>query len=163
MYRDFTRRLFDVTAWTFGLAFSAFLVADAMAGGHASPAPADPVYAAECGSCHLPYAPQLLAAPAWERIVGGLDRHFGVDASVDAAAAARIRTYLVAGAQPPGGKRYDPAATRITQAQWYVREHRKVLARAGTVNAPAAANCAACHPDAARGSFDEHDVRAPRA
>ncbi|MFO1413658.1 MAG: cytochrome C [Burkholderiales bacterium] len=163
MHRDFARRVFDVTAWTFGFAFSLFLVADAIAGSHAAPAPANPVYASECGGCHVPYAPRLLAAPAWERIVAGLPRHFGVDASVDAETAAALRTWLTANAQPAGGKRYEPDVPRITQAQWYVREHRKVLARAGTGGAPAAGNCGACHPGAAAGSFDEHDVRLPRA
>jgi len=161
MRTDFIRRIFDVTAWSLGLVFSLFVVADAIAGDHGRATPIDPVYAAECGSCHVPYAPRLLAAPAWERIMSGLDRHFGVDASVDAATAASLRTYLAAQAQPPGSKRYEPAATRITQTRWFTREHREVAATVAG-KPPAAGNCAVCHPQAARGLFDEHDVRIPR-
>ncbi len=162
MNQDFFRRLFDVTAWSLGLVFSLFVVADAMAAERGRGAPLDPLYAAECGSCHVPYAPRLLATPAWERIIAGLDRHFGVDAGVDAATAAKLRAYLAANAPAPGGKRDDPAATRITQARWFVHEHRKVLATPAGA-APRASDCAACHPQAARGLFDEHDVRVPRA
>lgn len=162
MHKDFARRMFDVIACSLGLVFSLFVVADAVAGERVSSAPIDPVYAAECGSCHVPYAPRLLAAPAWERIMGGLDRHFGVDASVDAAAAATLRTYLAAQAQPPGSKRYEPATTRITQTRWFTREHRDLAAAVPAKRMPVASNCAACHPQAARGLFDEHDVRVPR-
>lgn len=45
-----------------------------------------PVYKAECTSCHIAYPPQLLSAPDWRRLLSGLDRHFGTDASVDAKA-----------------------------------------------------------------------------
>ncbi len=160
MRTEFARRLFDVTAWSLGVVFSLFVVADAIAGERATAAPLDPAYVAECGSCHVPYAPRLLAAPAWERIMAGLDRHFGVDASVDARTAAALRTYLAAHAQPAGSKRYDPAATRITESSWFTREHRRF--GTPTSGSVPASNCAACHPQAARGLFDEHDVRIPR-
>src|SRR5688572_5660222 len=58
----------------------------------------DPTYRAECGSCHVPYPPQLLDAKAWEAIMAGLDQHYGSDASVDAKTAEAIRTYLTANA-----------------------------------------------------------------
>lgn len=161
MRTEFIRRMFDVVACSLGLVFSLFVVADAIAGDRGNAPPIDPAYAAECGSCHVPYAPRLLAAPAWDRIVSGLDRHFGVDASVDAATAASLRTYLAAHAQPPGSKRYEPAAARITQTRWFTREHRETAATAAKAR-PAASDCAACHPQAARGLFDEHDVRIPR-
>ena len=39
---------------------------------------------AECGSCHVAYPAQLLPATSWQRLMKGLDKHFGTDASVDA-------------------------------------------------------------------------------
>lgn len=164
MHRDTARWTFDIAAWIVGFSFSAFLIVDAVAGERAAPAPVDAAYAAECGTCHVAYPPRLLAAPAWERIMRGLDRHFGVDATVDAPAAATIRAYLAANAQAPGSKRYDPEATRITTTRWFTREHGEIGAavwqRAGIRSA---ANCGACHQAADRGVFSEHDVRIPRS
>ncbi|MGZ8268326.1 MAG: diheme cytochrome c, partial [Burkholderiales bacterium] len=36
---------------------------------------------AECSSCHVAYPPKLLSAQTWRRLMGGLDKHFGTDAS----------------------------------------------------------------------------------
>jgi hypothetical protein len=41
-------------------------------------------FAAECSSCHVAYAPFLMGQANWLAcIMGGLDKHFGVDASLD--------------------------------------------------------------------------------
>ena len=164
MSTDRARLAFDISVWTIGAAMSVFLVVDALAAERAVPPPANATYAAECASCHIAYSPRLLAAPAWERIVTGLDNHFGTDASVDAATAGTIRAYLETHAQPAGSKRYDPSATRITETRWFRKEHDEIAAgvfRRASVASPA--NCAACHPQASRGQFDERDVRIPRS
>ena len=41
------------------------------------------LYGQECGSCHFPYQPGLLPAVSWERIMGGLEDHFGENAELD--------------------------------------------------------------------------------
>ena len=46
----------------------------------------DPRWRAECGGCHAAFPPALLTAPAWRQVMGALDRHYGTDASLDAAA-----------------------------------------------------------------------------
>jgi nitrate/TMAO reductase-like tetraheme cytochrome c subunit len=52
---------------------------------------------------------------------------------------------------------------RITRTPWFIREHRKVPQHAwARVSIKSAANCAACHPHADQGDFDEHAVRIPR-
>lgn len=53
-----------------------------------------PRYTQECGACHLAYPPGLLPAPSWKRLMGGLTQHFGTDASLDAASAREISTWL---------------------------------------------------------------------
>jgi len=164
MNRDIARWTFDIVAWIAGFAFSAFLIVDAVAAERSAPAPVDATYQAECGSCHVAYPPKLLAAPVWQKIVLGLDRHFGFDASIDAAAAGTIRAYLAANAPAPGSKRYETDATRITTTRWFTRKHDEiggaVWKRAGIGSA---ANCGACHGQADRGIFSEHDVRIPRS
>lgn len=51
-------------------------------------------YKSECGSCHLPYSPALLAADNWRRIMGRLDDHFGSDATLASRQQQEIRTFL---------------------------------------------------------------------
>ncbi len=147
-----------------GFALFAIFLADATAGDRSFVPAADPMWQAECGSCHVAYPPGMLPAPAWRRIMLTLDRHFGVDASVDAGTAASIGRFLDANAQSASSRRVDPAATRITEAGWFVREHRKIAASTWTrADVRSAANCAACHRDAERGDYSERRVRVPGA
>jgi len=63
--------------------------------------PAD-VYRRECGDCHVAYPARLLPATDWQRIVAALDRHFGVDASLDPATTRTVAAWLAAGAGRAG-------------------------------------------------------------
>lgn len=118
---------------------------------------------AECGSCHVAYPPQLLAQESWQKLMSGLDKHFGADASLDPAAAAEIGTFLSENAAR--GKRAARAgsALRITETAWFRKEHRKVSAatwKNSKVKSPA--NCTACHTGAERGNYSEHSISVPR-
>ena len=42
-------------------------------------------YTQECAACHTAYPPGLLPAASWNRVMTGLDKHYGTDASLDAA------------------------------------------------------------------------------
>lgn len=98
--------------------------------------PADPKYQAECGSCHVPYPPRLLPAQSWKKIMLGLERHFGTDASVDEPTLREVSAFL----ERHAGRRAAPAGDepRITETAWFRKEHRKAR-----MNNPA--DCAACH------------------
>ena len=115
----------------------------------------------ECSSCHIAYPPKLLSAPTWGRMMSGLDKHFGADATVEPAAAAEIVAYLEQNAR---GKRAEPTTTlRITDTRWFQREHDEVPA--GVWKRPAvksASNCGACHTAADSGDFRERNIRIPR-
>jgi len=122
-----------------------------------------PKYGQECGSCHLAFAPGLLPAAAWQRLMAGLDRHFGTDASLDAATTDELGAWL--GANAARGKRANaaPPEDRITRTAWFVHEHDEVAAATWKLSAvKSATNCSACHPRADKGIFDEHDIRIPR-
>ena len=54
-------------------------------GARLAQAPALPKYQQECAACHLAYPPGLLPAASWQRLMSNLPRHFGTDASLDAA------------------------------------------------------------------------------
>jgi mono/diheme cytochrome c family protein len=117
----------------------------------------------ECGACHTPYAPGLLPAASWQRLMGGLPRHFGTDASTDAATQHSLSTWLQQNAGTSKRAREEPPEDRITRAAWFSREHHEF--NPGTWKRPAIkspANCSACHAQAAQGRFNEHDVRVPQ-
>lgn len=124
-----------------------------------------PRHAQECGACHLAFAPGLLPASSWQRLMAGLDRHFGSDASLDAASAREIGAWLQAnaGSWRRVQREGPPPDDRITRAAWFQREHREVPAptwRRPAIGSPS--RCAACHPRAEQGSFDEREFRIPR-
>jgi len=124
--------------------------------------PPNPVYRAECGSCHVAYPPRLLPPASWQQLMQGLDKHFGSDASLDAKASEEISRYLAANAghreAPPG------AEPRITETRWFHKEHDKevpaALWKSAAVKSPA--NCAACHTRAEEGDYSERTPRLPQ-
>jgi hypothetical protein len=156
-----TKRLaFDLTVWTMSLIAAMVLLAhEAMAGNGGVPVRNDR-WKAECGSCHVAYPPRFLPAPAWRRIMSGLDRHFGTDASLDAGATTEIGAFLERFAGRDGRKRGSGDSPRITETSWFLHEHdgvRTTLWRSPEVKS--AANCEACHTRAEQGDFRERTLR----
>jgi mono/diheme cytochrome c family protein len=132
-------------------------------GPRAARVPLLPQYQQECAACHVAYPPGMLPAASWQRLMNNLPRHFGTDASLDAATVKTLSTWLASHAGTDKRTREAPPEDRITRSAWFLREHDEV--RAATWKLPAvksAANCIACHPRADRGAFDERDIRIPR-
>jgi hypothetical protein len=131
----------------------------AMAGDHLA-TPPNERWTTECGTCHIAYPPKLLTAPAWRRIMSGLEKHFGSDASMDAQTAAAIGTYLEHNA---GAGRRAADNLRITEGAWFQHKHDEVPAAVWKNPAvKTAANCGACHTAADRGDFRKRNIRIPR-
>lgn len=117
----------------------------------------------ECASCHVAYPPRMLPASSWRAIMNGLNRHFGADASVDAATAESIRTFLETRASRDRGAPSATPVLRITETPRFVARHDEIPAavwRSKNVKSPA--NCGACHAGAERGYFSDDDVHIPR-
>jgi len=119
-------------------------------------------FATECTSCHIGYAPGLAGEANWRGIMGGLDKHFGVDASIDEKSRQTISAWLLSHAAK--GSRYASASPdfRISKSNWFVRQHDEVSSKVwkrASVKTPS--NCGACHGGADRGDFDEDRVRIP--
>lgn len=122
-----------------------------------------PKYQQECAACHVAFPPDLLPAESWRRLMNGLPRHFGTDASLDAATVKELSAWLDAHAGTTKRVREAPREDRITTSAWFIRKHDEVPAAAWKRAAvKSAANCAACHVQANQGDFDEHGVRIPR-
>ncbi|WP_296753466.1 diheme cytochrome c [Thiobacillus sp.] len=126
----------------------------------------------ECGSCHLAYPPSMLPRASWQRVMTGLEQHFGEDASLDPATQADILKFLEKNAADSGGSgmgrrvmRMDgnTAPLRITETRWFVRKHDEVpRATWSRKSIGSAANCAACHREAEQGNFEEDAIRIPK-
>jgi hypothetical protein len=135
-------------------------------------APADnPLYQQECAACHFAYQPGLLPARSWQRVMAGLEDHFGDNAELAAADAAAIAAWLQANAAD--GSDYPrsrsiaasiPAAEapqRVTATRYFARKHDELPARlvSGNPQVGSFSACQACHRNADQGRFNEHEVR----
>lgn len=131
-------------------------------GGRMMPRDAPPAYQQECAACHTAYPPGMLPAASWRSIMKGLGKHYGSDASLDAATVAQLNTWLQAHAGTYKRVAEVPPQDRITRSAWFERKHREVhpsVWKLPSVKSPA--NCAACHTGADRGVFDDDQLRWP--
>ena len=118
---------------------------------------------AECGSCHVVYPPKMLPASSWREIMQHLDKHFGTDASVDAATQSELGELFHHEAASRDEVKSGRPILRITETHWFQREHRELSARTWrNPKVKSASNCGACHTKADEGRFSEHEVRIPR-
>ena len=124
-----------------------------------------PKYQQECTACHMAYPPGMLPAASWRRIMATLDKHYGTDASLDDATNHDIAVWLKAHAGSYKRVSEEPPLDRITQSNWFLQKHRpgEVPADAWKrASVGSAANCGACHRNAAQGSFNEREIRIPK-
>jgi nitrate/TMAO reductase-like tetraheme cytochrome c subunit len=127
------------------------------------PAMKNAAWQTECGSCHVAFPPRLLPAESWRAMMAGLDKHFGSDASLDAAAAKEIGTFLEKNAGSNRHATSGKPVLRITETRWFVREHNEVsTATWKNPKVKSASNCAACHTQAESGNYSEHGIRIPK-
>ncbi len=125
--------------------------------------PLPPDYVEECGSCHVAFPGRMLDAASWSAVLGGLDRHFGVDASVDPIALETIRAHLSSSARSRPTADGGAPLLRITETRWFRHEHDEVPDRLWREpDALKPSNCAACHRGAAQGSYSERSLRLPK-
>ena len=145
-------------------AASAIAVASAAARAEKPPrAPLPPAYVEECGSCHVAFPGRMLDAASWSAVLAGLEQHFGVDASVDPKTLEPIRAYLASGARSKPTAADGKPLLRITETRWFRHEHDEVPSRLRTgPEAVKSADCGACHPQAAAGSYSERSLRLPK-
>jgi hypothetical protein len=130
-------------------------------------------YEKECGDCHMPYPAGLLPARSWQKIMQGLDDHFGDNAEVDAAINKEITDYLVRNSADNSNYRRsrrimrslqsDQVPLRITELSYFRREHREIPKRmiADNTKVNSLSNCSACHRQAKQGSFSEREINIP--
>jgi len=120
----------------------------------------NPIWMEECASCHVAFPPQLLTKENWQRMMGGLDKHFGVIASLDAKDNKTILDFLQKNAG--SGEGHSASSLRISKTSWFIDEHHEVSRNTWAIPAvKSRSNCTACHVNAERGDWSEHGVRMP--
>jgi len=128
------------------------------------------VYQEECGSCHMAYPVQLLPAESWNRIMNGLDDHFGENAELDQQTKQNLQQYLVGAAQMRQGQYRrmfrnlgSNAPLRITELPYFRNEHNEIPSRfiRGNDKVGSLSQCNSCHRNAEKGWFNEDDVVIP--
>ncbi|MDP1638845.1 MAG: hypothetical protein Q8L62_12410 [Candidatus Nitrotoga sp.] len=88
------------------------------------PFPNNPKWEEECGSCHVTYPPQLLTQNDWERLMEGLDKHFGDNAVLDQKDNKEILDFL----QRYAGNNNEHTAPSlgIRDTPWFTLKHRPI-------------------------------------
>ena len=132
----------------------------------------NPAYAETCGACHFAYQPALLPSGSWEKILTGLDDHFGVTVDVDSKAREGIRDYLLANsAEKSSAKRArkvmrslgGDTPMRITDIPYITEKHHDIsLEVFAGKSVGGFSNCVACHTTAGKGIYDDDHVVIPR-
>ena len=123
--------------------------------------PLDPNYVSECGSCHVPYPPRMLRAETWQKILASLDKHFDVNASLDAEALKPISAYLMANASRKPAKDRVTDSLRISDLPWFRHEHDDI-SDATWSKVKSRSNCGGCHVNAQQGRYSESELKVPR-
>lgn len=142
-------------------------------GGRAMPAVTNAKWKAECSGCHMLYHPALLPERSWQKMMSGLDNHFGENAALDTPTRDEIAAFLAANSADRQTNRRSQrinqsipagaAPLRISETDYFVAKHDEISAAVfKRKSVGSASNCIACHKGAEQGNFSESQVKIPR-
>jgi hypothetical protein len=142
-------------------------------GGSQMPPVTNVKWKAECSSCHMLYHPGLLPERSWNKVMAGLDKHFGENASLDTATRDEIAHFLALNSADKQDNRRSnrinqsiPASAaplRISETRYFTSKHDEVSTSTfKRKSIGSAANCIACHKGAEKGDFSESQIKIPR-
>jgi len=135
------------------------------------PAVDNPTYQEVCGACHFPLQPALLPSRSWQLLLAETQDHFGLSVDLEAEQLAEVEAYLTANAaeHTPGELAQEivdsigsSTPLRVTDVPLIRHEHRRIDdAVFQRPSVAGRADCAACHPDATSGVYNEDSVTIP--
>ena len=129
-------------------------------------------YKEECGACHFPYQPELLPSGSWEKVLAGIEDHFGEVLELDPDSKKIIAEYLKASAaEYSSAKRAvkimrslgNRTPLRITEIPYIQEKHHEVspyVLKRESIGS--LSDCSACHTTAAEGIYEDDYVSIPR-
>jgi cytochrome c551/c552 len=130
------------------------------------------MYKTNCGGCHMAYLPELLPGPSWEKILNQAEDHFGEKITLEPKVREELLKYLRENAADRSSAKIagkilasleGKTPLRITEVPAFRKKHRKIspeIFNRKTIGS--LSNCAACHPKAEQGNFDEDSVVIPQ-
>lgn len=121
-----------------------------------SPVDIPATYRAECGGCHVAFAPDLLPVDAWHRIMNNLVEHYGVDATLEEKEHEEIESFLARNAGHSLKTMKNGNQLRLTDTLWFHRTHGKVKPLFQDSRVVSKVNCTACHLHADEGRYDQY-------
>jgi len=131
----------------------------------------NPTFKEECGGCHFAYQPELLPSGSWDKILAGLEDHFGEVVELDPGSKKVIDEYLkVNAAEHSTAKRAikimrclgSQTPLRITDIPYIRRKHHEIhpdVFKQKSIGS--LSNCSACHTTAEKGIYDDDYVAIP--
>jgi len=132
----------------------------------------NPTYLETCGACHFAYQPELLPSGSWDKILAGLDDHFGEFIEIDPDSKKIIGEYLRAnGAERSPAKRAAKIISslggktplRITEIPYIKEKHHEIPSEVlKRESIGSLSNCLACHKTAEKGIYDDDSAVIPR-
>ena len=140
---------------------------------HVLPSEQSMAYDKACASCHMVYAPSMLPARSWDKLMMGLSHHFGDNAEVDIAIRDEISAYLQRNAADKVENIYaqsmlnllkdDETPLRISETKYFVLLHDIVKPEmiTGNPDVKSVARCEVCHYEALEGRYNRFAVRIP--
>jgi cytochrome c553 len=128
-------------------------------------------YVKTCGECHFPYNAFLLPQASWTKIIVNTGDHFGSQLVIPPETLTMISSYLNAGAADNSRLKLaskimrdlgNTQTMRVTEVPYILHKHRKIAKETFALKSVGGlGNCAACHPDAGAGNYDDDSVRIP--
>jgi hypothetical protein len=126
----------------------------------------DETYKNECGDCHIAYPPMLLPSKSWQKLMSGLEDHFGENAELDVKTVSTVLGYLdqhaletESGSIVPHWQEVIPDVPpiRITELQIFVDDHKEPYRLLGdsALEPGFFAPCSDCHKEAGDGIFNK--------
>ena len=129
-------------------------------------------YIDECGTCHFAYQPELLPSGSWDKILAGLEDHFGEAVDLDKESKKTITEYLrTNSAEYSRAKRSvkimrclgSNTPMRIIEIPYIQAKHRKInqdVYQRESIGS--LSNCSACHVTAEKGIYEDDYVKIPQ-
>ena len=101
------------------------------------------VWQTECGSCHMAFPPALLIQDNWKQMMGELEKHFGVNASLDPATRDEITAFLVNNSGTSWSRSAE--SLRITETGFFGKRHTDGVKMIEKGRIKSLTDCLACH------------------
>jgi len=122
-------------------------------------------YKETCGACHFAYQPGLLPSGSWEKILAGLNAHFGETVDLDSESKKVIAAYLKSDAAEYSSAKLSAKImkslrqtmpSRITEIPLFIKKHHKISSDVlKRKSAKSLSDCMACHKTADKGIYDK--------